>query len=158
MYSQKSLNISLHQDFKLFAFGDKLGNNAGTLDLISRVKYESKQQKIGYFVYGVEFEKANINNHFYRYGGLVGYSFNKILNNTKLYLSPTIGYGAIKRNNVNCPSWSSSLQAAYKLSKIIKISSLFQFTERTDLYELHGLREIRYSFFVGVEINLFKFN
>ncbi len=140
------------------AFGDKLGNKAGTLDIITRIKYESKSKKLGFFVFGAEFEKANIKESYSRYGVFVGYSFKPFLNDTNFFIEPSLGYGYIHRKNVNLNSWSASLQTAYKLSERIKLSSIIQFTERTDLEMLYSKKEIRYSFFIGLEFNLIRFN
>ena len=158
IYTQNSIKISLHQDLKLLAFGDNLGNRAGTLDIISRLKYESKKKKLGFFVLGIEYEKANIKNNYSRYGTFLGYNFNPLFNDDNFYLEPSIGYGVIHRKKFTPKSWSVSIQTAYKLGENIKLSSIIQFTERTDLKMLYSNKETRYSFFIGVEYNLFSFN
>lgn len=158
IHSQKSFKISFHQDFKLLTFGDKLGNEAGTLDFITKIKYEGKDKKIGFFIFGAEFERANIKDGYSRYGGYIGFTLKPFINNIDVYITPSIGYGTIERRETNSGSWTSSMQIAYRILENIKISSLFQFTERTDLKIAHGKNEIRYSFFIGLEVNLFRFN
>ncbi len=156
-YSQNSLKLSIKQDLKLMSYGDRLGNKSGTLDLLTRVKYESKEKKLGFFVFGLEYEIAKIEKTYTRYGAIFGYSFNTLLNDPDFYVTPTLGIGNIARDGNNTLSFAGSLQFAYKITKRIKISSLLQITERTDLQKMYGEKKIRSSFFLGVEINLFNF-
>ncbi|ARV05448.1 hypothetical protein BTO04_01510 [Polaribacter sp. SA4-10] len=155
-YSQNAIKVSFHQDLKLMAFGDNLGNRAGTIDIITRLEYESKEKKLGFFVFGLEYERALIAKGYTRYGAIFGYTFNNQLSDPKLYLTPAIGIGNIARDDNNTLSFSGSLQLAYKLGNRIKLSSIVQFTERTDLEKMYGKKEIRFSLFFGLEINLFK--
>lgn len=155
-YSQNFIKVSFHQDLKLMAFGDGLGNRAGTIDFITRLEYEGKEKKTGFFVFGLEHERALIAKGYTRYGGIFGYTFNNQLSDPKLYLTPAIGIGNIARDGNNTSSFSGSLQLAYKLGNRVKLSSLIQFTERTDLEKMYGEKEIRFSLFFGVEIKLFK--
>lgn len=156
-YAQDLISVSFHQDLKLLAFGDDLGNRSGTLDLITRIKYEGKDKKIGFIVLGIEYERANIKDGFTRYSGFFGYSINPFFNETNLYITPAIGFGNIARRKQISTSWSGSLQIAYKLSNSLKISSLIQYTERSDLKTTNNKNETRYSFFIGLNINLFRF-
>ena len=159
LYSQDYVSVSVHQDLKLLAFGDDLGNKAGTLDVLARLKYQRPQKQLGYLIYLLEFEKANINIDFTRYGIATGYTFNNLFSNDiNFEVTPTLGLGSISRKGMSSFSWSGSLGFAYKLSKKVKLSSLLQFTSRSDLKKLYNDDEIRYSFFLGIEVNLFRTN
>ncbi|WP_036822007.1 hypothetical protein [Polaribacter sp. Hel1_85] len=138
--------------------GDKLGNGAGTLNIITRLKYENDQLNLGYFNYGVEFERANIAHGFTRYGAIFGFTFNRITNNPNFQVTTLLGLGNISRKKHNTYSWSGSLEFNYSINKHLKISALNQLTERTDLGRMHSKNVNRYSFFIGLEINLYKFN
>ncbi|MEO9571594.1 MAG: hypothetical protein ABJH82_08435 [Polaribacter sp.] len=157
-YGQNSLKISLHQDLKLLVTGDNLGNKTGTLDLITRLKHENKQLSYGYFNYGFELERAQIAYGFTRYGAIFGFTFNRIINDSNFHITPLIGLGNIYRKGHNSSSWSGSLEFNYSINKKIKISTLNQITERTDLGHLYTKTVNRYSFFIGLEINLYSFN
>ncbi|AUC84180.1 hypothetical protein CW731_02195 [Polaribacter sp. ALD11] len=155
--AQNSINVSLHQDFKLLVFGDQLGNRAGTLDLIARVKYEGKDHKLGYIVYGLEYEKALLADEYSRVGGFAGFTFMDIFNDYNLHVTPSLGAGYINRKQQNLFSWSAALQLDYYISNNIKLSVLNQITERTDLEMLYDDLKYRYSLFIGIEIKIFEF-
>ncbi|QOD61587.1 hypothetical protein H9I45_03820 [Polaribacter haliotis] len=156
-YGQNALNFSIHQDLKLFAFGDNLGNNAGTVNFVARLKYESNDKKLGYFIYGLEYEKAFLTSSYTRYGAFLGYTFIDVFGDYNFQLTPNLGIGNIHREGTNLCSWSTSLQVEYFLNDTLKLSFLNQITERTDLGFLYGKVKYRYSFFFGIEIRLFKF-
>jgi len=156
-YAQDYVSISVHQDFKLLAFGDNLGNKAGTLDVLARAKYQFSQKRFGYFILMAEFEKALLNNPYTRFGASAGYTLNNFFSNDiNFEITPYLGAGSILREGVYTFSFSGGLEIGYRLSERTKISSLFQFTDRTDLGRMFDDRALRFSFFIGLEINLFK--
>lgn len=156
--AQNAINISFHQDLKLLAFGDELGNRAGTLNFIARVKYEAEDHKLGYFIHGIEYEKALLSDHYSRYGAFTGYTFMDVFDNYNFHVTPSIGIGFINRKQNNLLSWSGSLQLEYFISDKVRLSFLNQLTQRTDLKLLYDDLKYRYSFFIGVEVRLFKLN
>ncbi|TMM32121.1 hypothetical protein FDT66_01255 [Polaribacter aestuariivivens] len=156
-YSQNALNFSLHQDLKLLAIGDNRGNDAGTINFVARIKYEGKDNSLGYFVYGLEYENAFLTTKYTRYAAFTGFTFMDIFNDYNLQVTPSVGIGNIHRENTNLLSFSASLQLEYFLSERVRLSFLNQITERSDLEFLYGKLEYRYSFFFGIEIQLFKF-
>ena len=156
-YAQDYISLSIHQDLKLLAFGDDLGNKAGTVDLLTRVKYQFKQKRYGYLVLKADFEKAFINNNYTRYGVGAGYTLNSFFSNDlNLEVTPYFGLGTISRDDANTFSYSGALELGYRLGERIKISAFLQFTDRTDLQRMYDDRALRYSFFLGLEFNLFK--
>ncbi|QTE22983.1 hypothetical protein [Polaribacter cellanae] len=141
----------------MLVFGDNLGNNAGTVNFITRLKYEGNDKNLGYFIYGLEYEKAFlISSSYTRYGAFSGYTFTDVFRNYNFQIAPSLGIGNIQREGNNLVSWSASLQLEYFLSDAVKLSFLNQITERTDLKFLYGKVKYRYSFFLGIEIRLFK--
>ncbi|MDX6745845.1 hypothetical protein SHK09_03495 [Polaribacter sp. PL03] len=154
--AQNAVNVSFHQDLKLLVFGDKIGNDAGTLNYIIRTKYEAREQKIGYFIHGLEYEKAMLKDQYSRFGGFTGFTFTTLFDSKNIHITPTIGAGSIHRTGKNMFSWSASLQIEYLISNRVRISALNQITQRTDLKLLYNDLQHRYSFFIGLEVNLFK--
>lgn len=154
-FSQNSVNFSFHQDFKLLALGDDLGNRAGTFNFLGRLKYESQAGKIGYYVFGTEYEEAILSTKYSRLGGFLGYSFMDVFNNYNIHITPTIGYGKIFRAGTNLNSWSGAVEFQYFINDKIRVSLLNQVTQRTDLEFLYDDLKYRYSFFLGVEFKLF---
>lgn len=154
--AQNSINFSLHLDFKLLAFGDQLGNKAGTLNFISRASYEGNDYNLGYFVYGAEYEKAFLDSHYSRLGVFTGFTFMDVFKNYNFHVTPSFGIGFINREQQKFFSWSASLQLQYFISDSVRLSILNQATQRTDLKFLYGELKYRYSFFLGVEIQLFN--
>ena len=136
------------------AFGDDRGNRAGTLDLISRITYESKLKYSGYYVFAFEFERAGIANGYSRYGAAVGYTFSEFLGDDDFELTPLLSLGNISRQYKNSISWAGSVQFAFLVNDKIKIGFINQLTQRSDLKKTKS----RYSFFLGLQIRLNKFN
>jgi hypothetical protein len=157
-YGQNAVHFSFHQDLKLLAFGDELGNRAGTLNFIGRVKYEASENNIGYMMYGLEYEKALLATQYSRFGAFSGFTFMDVFNNFNFHLTPSGGIGVINREGKNLFSLSASLQLEYFISNRIRLSVLNQITQRTDLKYLYDDLKYRYSLFVGIEIRLFQLN
>ncbi|WP_299670132.1 hypothetical protein [uncultured Polaribacter sp.] len=157
-YSQNSVNFSLHHDFKLLVFGDNLGNRAGTLNFIARVKHEGEDNSLGFLIYGLEFEKAFLSTQYTRFGAFTGFTFMDVFNDYNFHITPSIGTGFINREQKNLFSWSGSVQFEYFLSDTVRLSFLNQITQRTDLEYLYNDLAYRWSFFLGIEMQLFKIN
>ncbi len=150
--AQNAISFSAHQDLRLLTIGDNRGNNTGTLDILTRLKYSGKERENGYYFYYLEYENASIKNNYNRLGVGFGYALTHTLNNKKIELSPTIGIGNIHRKNINSLSLSGSVSLALILNKRLKLSSMLQFVDRSDL----KIKVLRFSFFVGLEIRLFS--
>jgi hypothetical protein len=157
LHSQDYVSFSTYHDLKLLAFGDDRGNRAGTLDILFRLKLQKPQNTTGYLVYLLEVEQANIEMNLLRYGFATGYAFNALFSNDiNFEITPILGLGAIHRQGVSTFSWSGSIGFDYKLSERVKISSLLQYTDRSDLKRIYNDSKVRYSFFFGLEFNLFR--
>jgi hypothetical protein len=164
-FSQEKISLAVYQDAKLLFLGDNHRNKAGTMDLLTNIKLQGKQKQIGYPVYTIAYEQANLRVLFKRYSLGAGYTFNKMgyrnsfLN--RLEITPTIGYGLIKRHRKKkiktSHSWSFSTQISYQVTQKIKILFLNQLIRRTDIKQKKKKPKIvRYSAFFGVEFSLFK--
>ena len=148
--AQNKVSISIHQDTRLMILGDNKGNDAGTINILTRFKMQGNQQRLGYMIVFPEFEYAEIDGKYYRYSANIGYTFNNI---TNIEASLSIGYGSINRYGKSMFSGSGSGELAYLLGNV-KLSLIGQLTERKDLKNLWGTNEIRFSGFFGLEINL----
>lgn len=154
--AQNSVNLSLHQDMKLLIWGDELGNRAGTLNYNFRLKHETQDKKYGYFMYGLEFEQALLDDIYTRFGAFGGFSFMEVLDDYNFHVTPSIGAGIINRTGKNLFSLSAGLQFEYFLGDRFRLSVLNQITQRTDLEYLYDDLKYRYSFFIGFEYTLFE--
>ena len=149
--AQSNISLSLHQDARLLITGDNIGNNAGTLDLLLRFKMQGNQFKHGYIIVFPEFEYSEIDGNYKRYSANAGYTFNQFVKNFEF--SATGGYGWIDRYGKTMFSFSGTGEIAYNLG-FAKISAIGQLTERSDLAYYYGDKAIRFSGFIGIEINL----
>ena len=151
--AQEKPSLSIYQDGRLAFLGDDKGNDSGTLNILARLKMQGNQQKWGYLVIFPEFEYADIVGSYKRYSANIGYALNKLIVN-RTEATAALGYGWIDRYGYTTCSWSLSGTIAYKLKSHLKLNVLGQFTERTDLLLMYGENELRFSGFVGFEINL----
>lgn len=152
-HAQRHLSLSLHQDPRLSITGDdSRGYEAGTLNLLVRLKAQDNQQEFGYWLVFPEYQFANIEGDYQRYSFNVGYTFNQLLIN-RLEASATAGYGCIDRFGKTTFSYGSSGELAYNLNGI-KLSMISMLTQRTDLGFFYGKTKLVFSAFIGLEFNL----
>ena len=152
--AQGKPSLSVFQDAKFAFMGDEArGYKAGTLNIVARLKMNGNQDKYGYLVVFPEFECAELQGIYRRYSANVGYTFNQLIL-PKLTVMPSVGYGWIDRFGLSDYSFSGSVEIAYPLFKHVNLTMLHQFTERSDLGFLWNDNQIKYSFFVGLEIKL----
>ncbi|TVZ57379.1 hypothetical protein OD91_2700 [Lutibacter sp. Hel_I_33_5] len=157
--AQDRVSMSIHQDLKLLALGDNLGNMAGTLNILARAKLQTSQNYIGFCNFMIEYEQANLTKMFSRISGVFGYTINNFgWKNTpsseykRFEVTPAISFGKIKRRRKNTFSWAASIEIGYKIYDRIRISAINQYTKRTDLKR----KDLRYSFFIGLEYDIAK--
>jgi hypothetical protein len=153
--AQEQLSISLSQDARLGILGDKEhGYNAGTINVLVKLKMSGNQQKYGFLSVYPEFEYAAIQGDYYRYSANVGYTFNKLLIEN-LEAGSFIGYGIGERNGLTWDSFSLNGELAYKLSSKIKLLLNAQFVQRKDLELMYNDNNvIRFSGFFGIEFKI----
>lgn len=150
--AQENISLSIHQDARLLILGDDIGNNPGTLNLLTRLKLNGKQDRLGYATITTVFEIANIEGNYKRYSAEVGYTFNEWSNNFEASLY--VGWGWIDRWGKSYFSGNANAELSYKISNTLKVSLLAQFTERKDLKYRYNDSVIRMSGFIGTTINL----
>lgn len=149
LLAQDKVSLSLYQDARFGLVGDNRGNEAGTLNLLARLKMQGNQEAFGYMVVFPEFEYADlVGGKYIRYSANIGYTFNKLIIKN-LEANASAGYGWIDRKGTSS-SIALSAALSYKVSKIFKINLMSQYTRRTDLQTPVW----RYSGFVGAEITL----
>lgn len=151
--AQDQVSVSIFQDAKLATIGDqKHGYKAGTLDLLFRLNLQGQQREYGYMVVFPEYEYSEISGSYKRYSANVGYTLNRIVLNP----NASIGYGWIDRYGKTFFSWGLSAGIAHPITKNVNIHLLSQYTQRTDLQWLWGIKEWRFSGFVGLEIMILE--
>ena len=142
--AQNKVSLSIHQD----------ATTDGNVSVITRFKMQGLQQKNGYLVVYPEFQYSELDSNFKRYSANIGYTFNQLVLE-KIELSAFGGWGFIQAyGNKSYFSFSGSGELAYKITDNIKGSAIAQLTERKDLEWLSGNKEIQFSIFIGLEINL----
>jgi len=147
--AQEKLSFSLYQDAKLLIVGDGY-YNPGTINFVSRLKMQGKQDKLGYAIVFPEFEYADIDGNYKRLSVNAGYVFNKF-SIKDIEASLQIGYGWIDRFGKSTFSASVCGELAYKVLNSLKLSLLAQFTHRTDLKLWYNDDVVRFSGFFGIE-------
>lgn len=150
--AQRSVSVALYQDAKLMTTGDGY-YEAGTINLLARIKMQGHQQKYGCMIVYPEFEFAQIDGNYKRYSLNLGYTFNKLIFDN-FETSIQGGYGWIDRFGKTTFSASANGELAYKLSDRFKIALLAQFTHRTDLKLWYNDDVIRFSGFLGFEFKI----
>lgn len=163
-YSQEKMSLGVFQDARLMFLGDERGNSPGTMDLLLRLRLEGKQKKIGYFVFYLSYEHANLASTLIRYSSSVGFTFNNLSKSNKFInrfdFTPTIGYGNLNRNRNNSIdkyyNWSFCEETSFKVNKFMKISFLTQLMQRSDLKrkKSNNRRIARFSCFIGTVFNI----
>ena len=154
LIAQTNVSLSIYQDAKLLVTGDDRGNDAGTINILARVKMQGNQDKHGYLIVFPEWEYAElVGGRYARYSANVGYVFNKLIVDN-FEATASLGYGWIDRYNGAFWSVGGSAELAYKINDTFKFSILAQATERKDLSVIWNDNAIRLSGFIGLEINI----
>ena len=154
VFSQKTLDITIHQDTKFLFTGDERGNKAGTTDLLMKVEVPIKRfEKTTLTVYP-SFEYADLHSGVLkRYAFGVGYLIKNIIAK-QISFGFHADYGVINRMQQNTGSFGFNIEAFYRINNTISLSYLHQVTERTDLKNLYNETDfIRPSSFVGLRFS-----
>lgn len=150
----QNVSVAIYQDAKFLFIGDKeRGYEAGTIDIVARLKMQGNQDKYGYLIVFPEYEYAEIEGIYKRYSANVGYTFNKLILD-RFEANISLGYGWIDRYSMSSWSFGASSELTYKITDRLKFNLLLQGTERKDLEVLWGNNAFRISGFIGIEVNL----
>ena len=151
--AQEVLSIGVYQDLRLAVSDDNHGNDSFTTDVLIRLKMQGNQEKYGYMIVYPEFELANLSGGKYkRYSANVGYVFNKWFKNFEY--SGSLGFGMLQRWNASYLTWGLSGDIAYMLNKNVKLAVVGQGVKRRDLGHRYGCEHLKFSGFLGIEVNL----
>jgi hypothetical protein len=153
-YSQEFIDISFHQDTKLLFTGDKIGNHAGTINMLVKAEIPFMKFSNSYLVIFPVFEYANLHSaSLKRYSAGIGYIQQNVFLN-KLNFGINANYGFIERLKNTTGSWGLSFELFYKISKRFSLSYLHQIVHRTDLEAIYNVEtEIRNSSFLGIKVH-----
>jgi hypothetical protein len=171
--AQSDVAINLSQDARLAMFGDGNGNDALTTNIIARIDLQDNQRALGYYIVGIEYEYADLNQIPYqRYSLNIGYTFNQfsILGNDKLEATALLNYGMTirevtqvdKKVNKAFLGFASSFTLAYPIGKGFKVQITSQLSHRVDKNTLYGTDanytidalKIDYSGFIGLQYQI----
>lgn len=149
---QERISFLAYQDVRLALTGDDY-YQAGTLDVLMKVKLQGIQKQIGYMFVAPEFEYSDLDGIYKRYAVSAGFTFNT-LGDPPVEISLSGGYGWIDRWGKTMFSFNAQGEIAYRLNSRLKIALLSQFTERSDLAWRYGDKTIRFSGFMGLEFSI----
>ena len=144
--AQERVSVATYIDPSLLIRGDSHGNPAGTINFIAQLKMQGNYSGIGYLVVFPEFEYADLSMSYIRYSANGGYNFYTPINRLEALLS--VGFGLLNREGTTWHSLSTEGVISFKISDRFKINAMGQLVDRKDI------KEIRFSGFVGIEINL----
>lgn len=158
-YSQSAIGIAVYQDPKLAFFEDDYGNTPFTLDATIKVLLQAEERKLGFWVMAVKFRYSDLNEVYHatystgylsRVGLEVQYKFKVI--ETKLLISPIIGYGWMRRSNFGVgTSWELGSELSYKIGKTpFSLLAEGVYMERPDLPNL----DFRFNGSIGIMYNI----
>lgn len=143
-YSQERISLGLYHDAKYMS--------EGKLNMLIRFNMQGNQQTYGYMTISPEFEYAELEGEYFRYAVNIGYTFNElVLKNSEAGFA--LGGGFIDRYRKALFSLGGNFFIKYKINDHIKVSILAQAVDRKDLKWLWGKDIIRFSGFIGLEVN-----
>ena len=152
-YGQNNIQLSLQQDFRLFFFGDKKGNDPLTLNFLSRIEIPVYNLKNTHIVASASVEYADlIEKDYKRYALGAGYIVHRFYG--RIGGGAYIDFGEIYRENEGFYSFSISGEINYKISERLKIIFTSQLTQRKDLSVLYNSKGYLISGFFGLKFSL----
>lgn len=152
VFAQERVSFLVYQDVRLALTGDDY-YEAGTLDVLLKVKFQGLQKRLGYMFVAPEFEYSDLEGIYKRYAVNAGFTFNT-LGEPPVEIALSAGYGWIDRWGKTMFSFNAQGEIAYRFNSKFKIALLSQFTERSDLGWRYGEKPIRFSGFMGLEFSI----
>ena len=156
LFSQVTIQASI--DPKITLFGDEAHNvESGLSNVLLKSRWQGNQKKIGKMHIGPSFEYAQLSKElpeYFRYSVEIGYTFNTLVKIIEFGLYAD--YGIIKRGAAS-QSYGFGFVTGVKITDWIKGIATLQLVDRTDFKHLYGIdSQLKYSGFIGLEINLNK--
>lgn len=171
--AQSDVAVNLNQDARLAMFGDNNGNDAFTPNLMLRLDLQDNQRRLGYYIIGLEYEYADLNESLYqRYSINIGYTFNRfsILGNDNLEATALLNHGMTirevmqvdKKVNKAFTGFASSFSLAYPITSRFKVQLIGQLSHRVDKNTLYGsdsnytidALQVDFSGFIGLQYQI----
>lgn len=154
IYGQNNIEFSLQQDARLLFFGDDKGNDALTLNILSKLEVPVYQFKKSHLLAYASVEYADlVVKNYKRYSLGAGYSIKSVYK--KIGATIYADLGKIYRQKEGFFSYSFSGELSYKINDKLKIICTQQVTSRKDLKVLYNSKkEFVVSGFVGVKYRL----
>ena len=158
--SQGKVALGVWQDAKLGLVGDNIGNPAGTIDLLVKLKMEGNQVGVGFITVSPMFEYADLEKPYYRYAADVAYTYNNFgLDN--LQATASVNYGIIHHGG-SFQVFGADFELSYSLTDRLGVSLLTQIVDRKDLAYRYGnkgthgfIGDFKASGFIGLTYNIF---
>lgn len=153
-YSQVTLNV--YQDVRLAVSGDDYGNDSGTVDLVIKSEWRSRQKSVGYWFMYPQYEYADLYGGTYeRYCAGVGFGFNKF---TKIIdFSPSVNWGILDRFGRSFFTFEVQGDLSFRISKRFRFSIMGTVTERKDLDYMEqnkNAHNIQFNTYAGLKFVL----
>ncbi|WKD85779.1 hypothetical protein KCTC32516_01125 [Polaribacter huanghezhanensis] len=161
------MSLSVHQDIRLLLFGDNIGNDSFTPDLLIRLElkaFETKKSSFPFYI-GIEYSDLNsstFHRFFIGFGYVTRFPFLK-----KFNFGAYINHGIILRGKgsfigINYSIEESSFmglsmdfETTYPITDKIRLSLLYQAIDRKDLTTRFSTSlNIKRSLFIGVKFAL----
>ena len=120
IYSQKNIEFSLQQDFRLLFLGDDKGNDALTINVLSKLEIPVINVGKNYITAYASVEYADlVGKDFKRYSLGAGYVIEKLFR--KFGAGAYFDFGKIYREKEGFNSFSFSGELSYRLSNKLKV-------------------------------------
>lgn len=156
LLAQNGIEVGIWQDPKLAFFEDSTGSyQPFTLDILTKVSLQGRQQDAGFFSLSALFEYADLEGIYKRYGVDLGFTFTESISG-KLEVTPSINWGFLDRWGRNFMVFGADLEITYDILEGVKFSYLAQLVHRKDLLWAYGDNKIGFSNFLGLTFKVFN--
>ncbi len=168
---QAQIELTVAQDGKLAVMDDGHGNKPYTADILTLMRWypdfgEKKFEWANDTFVNFGFEYADLNDGRYIYYGMgAGYTFKQFADYTwswdflnflrNMELTVAADYGVTDRWDSNAFSWRLYTDVGYKVTDRITITIIITLTERPDLLEKWGTKELTYAVYYGLKWDVF---
>ncbi|QTE24000.1 hypothetical protein [Polaribacter cellanae] len=154
IYGQNNIEISLQQDARLLLIGDKKGNDALTVNLMTKLELPVYNFEKSYLLAYLSLEYADlVVKNYKRYSLGAGYSIKNVFE--KIGATAYADFGKIYRQSEGFFSFGFSGELSYRINDKLKIICTQQLTYRKDLKVLYNSKnDYVISGFIGLKYRL----
>lgn len=155
---QEKFSVDVFMDPSMAVMNDDYGNDGFTPNLLMNVSVQLGQREYGYFSVGQSLEYADLyGGEYFRYSIIqLGYTINQFSFSDRLETTFAVNYGITKRWSKGYTNFGCTVDISYCINPNIKLTSLIQLVERTDI--MNPMKRdpiVKPSVFVGLKFNLF---